>query len=235
MTETTKVLTQKSRGGRQTFKTDLPAGASLWPTINSQDTNLMLEMLLRLLQPIGHHRSINPPPSSVKRNRKRKRLSPSSELNPSSRTGSSSPEISRHVVVGINSINRRLEQQAQHRKAEPDQRSDESPANICLIFVPSSPSTKIPVQFQHLPVLARTAADAPALLIPLPLAAEKDLAKALRIARVSAVSICENAPSAEVLIEFCKKQVKPVNVPWLELALDGAIKWKGTQILIEET
>lgn len=107
-------------------------------------------------------------------------------------------------------------------------------------------TSAVPLQLQHLPILTQLAARSSTreegdtekcqtLLVPLPRSAEKQLAKALGVPRVSAVGLVEGTPGSEKLLSLCREKLEPVVVPWVKEALSGKDGvWKGTKISAEK-
>ncbi|KAF4538744.1 hypothetical protein BFW01_g8463 [Lasiodiplodia theobromae] len=107
------------RPGKPVFKLDLPYTQPQWPQLATADHDIMLEMLVNLLAPIGQHRSAHVTPSKGKRSKKRKRHGAPSEAAASAPPPP--PDLTRHITVGINSTTRHLEQLAQAAEDAPAQ------------------------------------------------------------------------------------------------------------------
>lgn len=210
-------------------------------TRNLPSSNMVLFILLQsppltlysLLAPISTHRSFYAAPSTLRRKRKRTRTTTAiSDPNPIPTPPL--PEIAQHITTGINSTTVHLEKSVCFRRLKPSsptapQPTTKSPNTLALIFLPTPPSTSPPLQFEHLPTLAHLSSEEPALIIPLPATAEKEIAAAVGLPRVSALGVMADAPGAEALIELCRRKVKPMGLGWVKDAVRG--QWRGVKVV----
>ncbi|OJD36090.1 rna-processing protein [Diplodia corticola] len=231
------------RPGKPVFKLDLPYTQPQWPQISTADHDIILEMLVNLLVPIGQHRSAHGTPSKGKRSRKRKRHGALSEAATSAPPPPPPPDLIRHITVGINSTTRHLEQLAQaaggaqsdqmdpskqsHAVAPGETNAPPHPAkslrHLSLIITLQPPSS---ITTSHLPLLTQTASHGlasseTALLVPLKPVSESKLATALGLPRVGVIGIMDDAPGVEPLIKYARERVPTTDVPWLREALGG--------------
>ncbi|TVY73210.1 Ribonucleases P/MRP protein subunit pop3 [Lachnellula suecica] len=236
-TTTSKPMERKTKSA---FQLDTPFTSVTWPSIPATQASTILELLLHLLTPLGHHRTHHTTPSKGKRALKRKRKSAPTEPVPVP----SVPEISSFVVVGLNSITRHLELSSKATKpgtkseekdrnpgtvSETDE-NGEKPAKLAAIFTP--PHSTLPaILHTHLPHLIATSSH-PTRLIPLPLGADTRIAAALGLPRVSFIGLLEGAPWAGVLLGLVR-EVDVVAVPWLSEAKKG--EYLGVKINAIET
>ena len=96
--------------------------------------------------------------------------------------------------------------------------------SLAAIFVPYSDQSSI--LYSHLPVLIKTASFAPSTspaprLTMLPRGAEERLAAALSIPRIGLIGIVDGAPDTDVLIDFARRKVPEIEVPWLDEGARG--------------
>lgn len=205
---------------------------------------------LSTLAPVGHHRTSHVT-SKGKRSRKRKRqeakekalLATNNETRDSTNDGIPSPEIQKHVVVGLNSILRHLHTLSQASKAkQPGAETtlensegapeDEDSRNLvqlrpfAAIFTlcptPASPT----ILTTHLPTLVHTSSliypsFQPTRLIPLSQLQTLQLKAMLSLARTSHIGILDSAPGAGALIAAIRENVPEMDVRWLDEAKKG--------------
>lgn len=153
-------------------------------------------------------------------------------------------ELLDYLTVGFNSTNRHLEALAQsstptNYMATPGLASEINEArtahsndvqtsptikSLVAVFVPRSDQPSI--MHSHLPRLSKAASLAPSSsqdikLVSLPKGAETKLSAALRIPRVGIIGLMDGAPAASPLIDFVRKRVPEVEIPWLADAEAG--------------
>lgn len=200
------------------------------------------------MSPIGQHRARHIALSKGKRSKKRKRQEAILEKGIETTTLESAPpqpEVSRFIVVGLNSITRILKSSLQNANAKPKKLSssdsygdgdtqacqDEKPdgmekatteerpnSQFIAIFVSSS--SHLSIIHAHLQGLLATASLAhqgpiTTRLIRLPKGSEERLCKALGLPRASIIGLFEGAPYSSSLVEFVQNSVGPIEAPWL--------------------
>jgi len=200
------------------------------PVISQEDEQTILELLCRLLQPIGDYRRQHIRPSKGKRRNKRKRNEEEEHATGLNRMFAEEavprPQIQDYLTTGFNSIVRSLEATSQISRPVPisqhhsdiQKRPDETAA-LSAVFVCRSILPRI--LLSSLPLLAATASLArpqspPIRLVSLSDSAEVKLAQAMHQARVGFVGIREDAPDAKALLGFVRNAIDPVDVPWLD-------------------
>ncbi|KAF2652192.1 hypothetical protein K491DRAFT_636196 [Lophiostoma macrostomum CBS 122681] len=104
-----------TKSSKPIFKTSSPFTETKWPEIPPEHQEVILELLCNLLEPIGTHRQNTH--ASVGKKRKR-----ASTKHPDSTTEPSPPppDISKHILVGLNSCTQHLSRLA----------ADRAPANL---------------------------------------------------------------------------------------------------------
>ncbi|KAK0118695.1 hypothetical protein ONS96_011783 [Cadophora gregata f. sp. sojae] len=91
------------------------------PEVSPQNQETILELLCSILSPVGQHRTNHVTPSKGKRSKKRKRVEKKKKAESGIGSEETSsipppPEISSHVIVGLNHITRSLEALSQASK-----------------------------------------------------------------------------------------------------------------------
>ncbi|KAI0480667.1 hypothetical protein GGR56DRAFT_627078 [Xylariaceae sp. FL0804] len=204
------------------FQLDTPYSVVSWPRIQTEDQDIILELLCALLAPLGHYRTEHVQPSKGKRARKRKH----SEL--SGLPPPPPPELSSYVDVGLASITRSLQIAAseQHRpsplkesKAPPTDNSTGIFYSIVFVARSGQPGALS----SHLPQMVATASKSypgrpPVRLVGLSKACEDRLSSSLGIPRASCIGLRDAAPNSQALVEFVRRCVPAVEVPWLQEA-----------------
>ena len=153
-------------------------------------------------------------------------------------------ELLNYLTIGFNTTNRYLEALAQNcapgslQPATPSLDTDMTGAPVApiadlqastlepleAVFVPRSDQPF--VMHAHLPMLIKAASLASASspdikLVLLPKGAETKLSAALGIPRVGIIGLKKGAPAASPLVEFVKKHIPMVEIPWLAEAEAG--------------
>jgi len=190
-----------------------------------------------LLSPIGQYRFQHVSPSKGKRSKKRKRRDTKAEDELEASTPAP-PELAAFIIVGLNSVIRRLEDLSQKSKPtnvstegkdkegeaerQPSDEVDGSKElpqtqHFSVIWASHSPE-KLK---EHLPQLVATACLArPNLLatrvIQIPKAFDARLCQALGLPRVSCIGLLEDAPHSKPLVDLVRESVPAVEVPWLQ-------------------
>ncbi|MCJ1436389.1 hypothetical protein MMC27_005768 [Xylographa pallens] len=195
-----------------------------------------------LLEPIGKHRLDFVQPSKGKRS-KRKRghdrienekdslhtnyqtLSEQNRLS----NGPPEPEVASFLTVGFNSTERALEAASHNNIARSfsstsTASSEDRFLQMVAIFVDRADQTH--ALYAHLPLLISTASfnlplDTKIRLVALPRGATGRLSAALHIPRASMIGLHSGAPSAAPLVDFVRKHVSTIEVPWLMRLREG--------------
>ena len=222
--------------------------------LSSPDEAEIVDLLCRVLDPVGNYRREHIKPSTGKSSRKRKRkrrvakstqdAAPATDAEPAP----PAPEVSSHITLGFNTTIRRLEllsavSRPQSLGGEISAKSeDETGKSIRLL--PSLSAVFIcrtglpPILTSSLPLLAATASSAfpkepPIRLVPLSKAAEDKLAIALHQPKVGFVGLQADAPAAEILTTLVRDRIPPVDVPWLREASSSTylpVKVRRTEV-----
>ncbi|KAF2836854.1 hypothetical protein M501DRAFT_996536 [Patellaria atrata CBS 101060] len=230
--------TQKSTNkvSKFVYIVDAPYTADQWPQVGLQHHNTILDLLVDLLKPIGSHRSLCIVPSKGKRSRKRKRTEEKQSHNsaPLEPLNTSVPEISRHILVGLNSTSRHMELTSKEI-AKSTLEGINLPSQLAAIFV--TKSKKDDLMYSHLPLLARTSSclypnSPPTVIVPLNLTVEPKLAQALSLPRVHVVGIMSSCPGASLLIDYVRDHIGPIEVPWVKEAVNA--KYLGLKLQMME-
>ena len=221
------------------------------------------------MSPLGA-RKASIPKSKGKRSRKRKRKASKAEPAPTNddpedpvnrphgdaenksaeerreevKLADSAPLVASHVLVGFNSINRRLEQLSTYSR-EPLRvasgeapQTDSKPKHLAAVFLLRPLNDLI---YSHLPATCHTASlahpERPATrLVLLDPSSEKRVAEALCNAHVSVLAMTE-ADGADTecavtaLLEYVWEHVERADGGWLQEAVEG--KWVGTKIDVQ--
>ncbi|KIW96170.1 uncharacterized protein Z519_03237 [Cladophialophora bantiana CBS 173.52] len=194
----------------------LPYPEPQWPTISPDTEQALLQLLLRLLQPIGEFRR-----DQVARSKGKGRAGKVNKTQEDS-LPEWMPDIYDHLTVGFNSTVRRLESLARGRKPQLlSQHTDadllgHSRANLFVVFICRQNFPD--VMTSSLPLLIATSAPkvARARLVEWSSQAEEKLAQALHQPRVGVLGIEEGAPGTENLLRCVRETVDAVDVPWLD-------------------
>ncbi|OAG40312.1 hypothetical protein AYO21_05403 [Fonsecaea monophora] len=196
----------------------LPYPEPQWPTISPDTEQALLQLLLRLLQPIGDLRR-----DHVLRSKGKRRGGKINKKIQEDSMPEWMPDVYDHLTLGFNTTVRRLESLAHQRKPKvlsQHTNDDSSPghtfANLSVVFVcrrnlPDIMTSSIPL------LLASSApATTRARLVEWSSQAEEQVARALHQPRVGVLGIGEGAPGAETLLRFVQDNVDAVDVPWLD-------------------
>ena len=195
-----------------------------------------------LLKPIGKHRLDFIQPSKGKRS-KRKRsnhrsedqkdsphtkdraLSQQNELN----NAPLEPEVASFVTVGFNSVERALEAACHYRMTRSFSSTPAAPSGnrfpeMVAIFVDRVDQAH--ALYAHLPLLVSTSSFSLPLatkirLVALPRGATGRLSAALHIPRASMIGLHSGAPNTAPLVDFVRKHVSTIEVPWLKRLQEG--------------
>ena len=136
-----------------------------------------------------------------------------------------------HLTIGFNTTTRYLETLAQRLAPSKESRQGPNPdmvlepkAPLAAIFIPRFDQPSI--MHSHLPLLTKTASLAtpsspPIRLVMLRKGAEKRLGASLSLPRVGLIGLIEGAPDSKGLIDFIRRCVPQVEVPWVQEAVTG--------------
>ncbi|EXJ72793.1 uncharacterized protein A1O5_03940 [Cladophialophora psammophila CBS 110553] len=195
----------------------LPYAEPQWPTLSPDSEQALLQLLLRLLQPIGDFRR-----DHVARSKGKGRAGKVNKKTQEDSLPEWMPDIYDHLTLGFNSTVRRLESLACSRKPRLlSQHTDADPlghsrANLFVVFICRQ---NLPdVMTSSLPLLIATSAPkiARARLVEWSSQAEEKVAQALHQPRVGVLGIEEGAPGTETLLRCVRDTVDAVDVPWLD-------------------
>ncbi|CAK5280586.1 unnamed protein product, partial [Mycena citricolor] len=226
-----------------------------WPSVPMNVQNRALACIMSLLDGVADYQA-----SRMKQNRKRKRAEKqnSSTTKPASDERSDipmnddlvvlpedsvlppEPLILSHLVVGINEVTRRLDEQIRSLRqttviqAEPsNEPSSEVPKPIRLILVCRA-DVDPPILIDHIPheVAAFNSAcpAQPIKVVPLPAGTELELAKALHVRRAAIVALDCDAPR---LAEFASilESLPIITAPWLTSTASAAPARPAKQLI----
>jgi ribonuclease P/MRP protein subunit POP3 len=189
-----------------------------------------------LLAPLGDHRKTHIDPiKGRKRKRQSKNESTTSEPPPPS------PEIGKHILIGINAVTRHLEALAARNapatmlaSADENSTSDDEPPRPISMVILTHPKPSLSPVHAHLPTLIhlstlKTQIDTqPTRIVPLATSTEPRLSSALHIPRIGALAILANAPGAKALEDFVRENVDTTTCKWIDEAV-GA-EWRGVNV-----
>jgi ribonuclease P/MRP protein subunit POP3 len=219
--------------------------------LSSGDEADIMDLLCRLLEPVGNFRREHIKPSKGNSSRKRKRkLTQDGATGTESRTAPSPPEIFSHITLGFNTTIRHLESlSAISRPQSLAEASLEGPkdatadsverlAPVSAVFVCRTGLS--PILASSLPLLAATASltfleEPPIRLVPLGKVAGDKLAQTLHQPRVGFIGLLLDTPTAGNLIDLVRARVQPVDVPWLKEVSSGTylpVKVRQTEVKV---
>jgi ribonuclease P/MRP protein subunit POP3 len=221
--------------------------------LSSNDEADIVDLLCRLLEPIGNYRREHIKPSRGKSSRKKKRkriftqfAATATDAGPAAPM----PDIFSHIALGFNTTIRHLEslsatsrpqslrgpslegsKEAATKSVEP--LAPLSAVFVCLTGLP-------PILTSSLPLLTATASlafpeEPPILLVPLRKIAGDKMAQALHQPKVGFVALQSDIPTAGNLIDLVRNRVQLVDVPWLKEASSGTylpVKVRQTEVKV---
>ncbi|GAB1320502.1 RNase P and RNase MRP subunit [Madurella fahalii] len=200
---------------------DTPYTAVEWPQVSQEDQDVILELLCRLLAPLGTHRRSFITPSKGKRRRTRKKENaPSSEPPAEATPAPPAPELAAHVDVGLSKISRTL-QLMSAKKDGVSSTPGEVATQYSVVFVArSGQSSAFHCHFPQMVALAAQSQspEKAVRLVGFSKSCEERLSAALGIPRASSIGLRDDEPQAKGLIDFVREHVAPVQVSWLEEA-----------------
>ncbi|KAH8724366.1 hypothetical protein GQ44DRAFT_618365 [Phaeosphaeriaceae sp. PMI808] len=234
------------KNSKPILKSLSPFTETKWPEISHDDQQVILDLVCNLISPLGDHRKTHTHPSKGK---KRKRSTKEEEKKHASPPPT--PEIHKHILIGINSITRHLEALAAHnapstmpvaieKKDQKESQSNDQPTQelqrypSVLILTHPKPSLSPP--HAHFPTLihltspssSSSSSHTTPRLIPLATSSDARLASALNIPRVGALAIFKDAPGAKVLEDFVRERVGVTGCMWIDEAMSA--EWKGVNV-----
>ncbi|KAK0630800.1 hypothetical protein B0T17DRAFT_529343 [Bombardia bombarda] len=229
---------------------DTPYSTVEWPQISQENQDVILELLCRLLAPLGSYRKLNTKPSKGKRKRARKE--PSTDGSTTTTAESSAPpppapELAAYIDVGLANISRNLQgmtaqegkttstakpeddndTSAQHEQQPATTKKKDSKPPCSIVFVArSGQSSAFNCHFPQMVAAAASKRSDPSeteaiRLVGFSKSCEERLAAALGIPRVSSIALREGAPQAKGLVDFVRENVRPVEVAWIQEARSG--------------
>ncbi|EDU42448.1 RNase-P-pop3 domain containing protein [Pyrenophora tritici-repentis] len=247
------------QNSKPVFKTASPFTETKWPEISQDDEDVILELLCNLVTPLGDHRHVYIHPSKGK---KRKRnIKPDKDVSTMADTPPPPPEISNHLLVGLNSVTRHLEALAAktapstapvtnkspesmhaNMKSAPVSDSETNVLSPLSMVILTHPKPTLSPAHAHLPTLVHLATLPPAStasrtanvetrLIALPTSADARLASALGIPRAGALAIYQGAPGAKTLEDYVREHIGVTQCPWIDEAMSA--EWKGLNVKSE--
>ncbi|TQS33686.1 hypothetical protein Golomagni_05958 [Golovinomyces magnicellulatus] len=226
----------------------------LRPKLSTEQENIIVDLLCKIITPIGRYSLNHKTPSKGKRSKKRKRKSKGDEkgaLTTLNDAAPAKPELSSYVVFGLNIILQRLESLSNFSKIQGTRSHDmeilggEMAINenkpffnqhFSAIFIISMSQPAIIEEI--LPQLVVTASQAhPELpetrLVQIPKEYHNQLCECLNVPRVSTIGILDGAPLSNGLLEFIRKHVPEIPIP--HLREPGKIPYVPVQINSVET
>ncbi|KFY17740.1 hypothetical protein V492_00408 [Pseudogymnoascus sp. VKM F-4246] len=208
------------------FELDSPYSVTVPPQLSAADQDTILNLLASFLSPIGHHRTTHITPSKGKRSKrtKRRELKRGASQPAQDEPSVPPPELSSHILVGLNSITRHFDSQS--RQACPPSLgiqvpSSDSPRRHLAVVITTWPSIP-PILTSHIHRLLQTSSLLhpnlpPTRLVVLPRTSEKRLCSALGVPRAGFIGVFDNTPSATAVIDFCSANVPEIEVgKWLK-------------------
>ncbi|KAK5989045.1 hypothetical protein PT974_10543 [Cladobotryum mycophilum] len=224
---------------RLVHQLDTPYSTTSWPEISSDDQDTILELLCSFLGPLGQHRKVHVKPSKGKRaaKRDRKAAAESSE----SRPAVDAPILPKHEIedsvdVGFNSITRNLETHAAASQESTDMVDEEVKKAYSMVFVArGNQSSAFNCHFPQMVGMAskNLSQVEKTRLIGFSKPCSDRLSSTLGLPRVSSIAVRCDAPGADALLTFVRKNVAPIDVPWVDGNMD--IQYQTTQINSIET
>ncbi|KAK7181104.1 hypothetical protein DPSP01_003545 [Paraphaeosphaeria sporulosa] len=230
------------KGTKPIFKTTRPYTETNWPTLTAQQNRDVTDLVCSVLQPLGDHRRTHVLPSKGKKRKResqRKNNEDADKNAPS--TPTPPPDISNHILIGLNSVTRHLESLAahaappsapSHAKADPPSPDATPPRPLSIVLIPHNhPPASLP--HAHIPTLVHLCTmtsqkDKATRLLAVPPGCEPVIAEALHIPHVGALGIFEGAPGADALVAYVRENVDVTRCAWIEEAIGP--EWKGTRI-----
>ncbi|KAK4503084.1 hypothetical protein PRZ48_006511 [Zasmidium cellare] len=201
------------------------------------------QLLITALRPIGEYRTTQSKPSKKKSKKRKRRATPAAseaKADGDGMTGVETPALQRprireDVLIGFNAVTRHLETLST-LSAKAAAQAAEKPRHVAAVFLLRPLDDLI---YSHLPTLCYTASlahsELPATrLVLLDPKVEKEVAAALaQSPNVSVLAVLEAAEdsSSEALIDYARKEVQAVDVPWLKQATEA--QWLGTNVDIQ--
>ncbi|MCJ1287013.1 hypothetical protein MMC26_006360 [Xylographa opegraphella] len=227
---------------KTSFTLENPFPTIPWPIVSDETKIIILEQLCSLLEPIGKRRLEFVQPSKGKR-KKRKRSNAkiekqkdslyTNDQNVSEQDQLSNvppePEVASFLTIGFNSTERALEAASHDLTARSlcsttTAFSESRLPQMVAVFVDRADQTH--ALYAHLPLLVSTASfslpsEAGIRLVALPRGATGRLSAALHIPRAGMIGLYGNAPGSAPLVDFVRKHVSTIEVPWLKRLREG--------------
>ncbi|KAG9376818.1 hypothetical protein A1F94_012418 [Pyrenophora tritici-repentis] len=213
------------QNSKPVFKTASPFTETKWPEISQDDEDVILELLCNLVTPLGDHRHVYIHPSKGK---KRKRnIKPDKDVSTMADTPPPPPEISNHLLVGLNSVTRHLEALAAKTapSTAPSAPVSDSETNVLSplsMVILTHPKPTLSPAHAHLPTLVHLATLPPA---------STASRTANGIPRAGALAIYQGAPGAKTLEDYVREHIGVTQCPWIDEAMSA--EWKGLNVKSE--
>ncbi|KAH9867832.1 hypothetical protein IAQ61_007136 [Plenodomus lingam] len=91
------------------FKTATPFTETKWPHINQDEQDVILDLVCNLVAPLGEHRRTHSHASKGKKRKRTTNPDPKDESTTLPDAPPPPPDISQHILIGLNAITRHLE------------------------------------------------------------------------------------------------------------------------------
>lgn len=195
---------------------------------NRTDRLLVDHTFDSLLSPIGQHRKAYIQPSKGKRSKaqKRKRAHDDENEPQADRHAPPPPAVADSVDIGLATITRTLQElsaEATDRKPTSEDKAESKsvePYSIVFILRSGVPTAF----FNHLPQMVAVSCESlqlaePTRLVGFSKSCETRLSSCLGIPRVTSVALRgDGTPQARAVVDFVRKTVPVIEVPWLKIA-----------------
>lgn len=186
---------------------DTPYSTPSWPHISDEDQDAILELLCRLLAPIGAHRAAH---ITLSKGRRSKKPGQQNVQDAASSGIPTPPEVAAFIDIGLASVTRNLQ----------DHAGINSQPYSAVFVARSGQSSAFTCHFPQMVAVASSAAPSGTAtrLVGFSKSCEERLSAALGIPRVSCVAVREGAPQAKGLIDYVREHVGVIDMAWLEQA-----------------
>ncbi|KAI3401248.1 hypothetical protein diail_11954 [Diaporthe ilicicola] len=204
---------------RLVHQLDTPFSSVQWPEIPQEYQDELMDLLCRLLSPIGQHRNAYLHASKGKNAKARKRKRGQADEVQAPLPVPPPPAVAASVDVGLTNITRYLgaSPPTTHTGAgENNGHNQDSPYSVVFVVRSGAPSAF----FSHLPQMVAVASlqlEEPIRLVGFSKSCEEKLSACLGIPRVSSIALRTGGMGQlKALVDFVRRQVPPVEAPWME-------------------